>query len=87
MAALPGGGLLIAGGRQDNGTLLTHAVHLPPGTELVRKARGAELPASFWEEPLIYMGASDAFIGPRDDIEVESEVGKGATFKIYLLPS
>lgn len=41
--------------------------------ELVRKARGAELPESFWTDPLIYMGASDAFIGPRDDIEVESE--------------
>ena len=41
--------------------------------ELVRKARGAELPASFWEDPLVYMGASDAFIGSRDDIQVENE--------------
>jgi fumarylacetoacetate (FAA) hydrolase len=41
--------------------------------ELVRKARGAELPESFWTDPLIYMGASDAFIGARDDVEVESE--------------
>ncbi len=41
--------------------------------ELVRKARGAELPASFWHDPLMYMGASDAFIGPCDDILVESE--------------
>lgn len=50
----------------DGSAYVTHV-------ELVRKARGAELPASFWEEPLIYMGASDAFIGPRDDIEVETE--------------
>ncbi|WP_343729062.1 fumarylacetoacetate hydrolase family protein [Duganella sp.] len=36
--------------------------------ELVRKARGAELPASFWEEPLMYQGGSDDFLGPTDDI-------------------
>ncbi len=36
--------------------------------ELVRKARGAELPASFWEEPLMYQGGSDALLGPCDDI-------------------
>jgi fumarylacetoacetate (FAA) hydrolase len=36
--------------------------------ELVRKARGAEMPASFWEEPLMYQGGSDDFLGPTDDI-------------------
>jgi len=36
--------------------------------ELVRKARGAELPESFWTDPLMYQGGSDSFIGPRDDI-------------------
>ncbi|MFO1352955.1 MAG: fumarylacetoacetate hydrolase family protein [Gammaproteobacteria bacterium] len=36
--------------------------------ELVRKARGAELPASFWTEPLMYQGGSDGFVGPRDPI-------------------
>ena len=36
--------------------------------ELVRKARGAELPASFWTDPLMYQGGSDAFLGPRDPI-------------------
>ena len=41
--------------------------------ELVRKARGAELPASFWEDPLMYMGAPDAMLGPHDDIEASSE--------------
>ena len=50
----------------DGSAYVTHV-------ELVRKARGAELPESFWTDPLIYMGASDAFIGPHDDIEVEDE--------------
>lgn len=36
--------------------------------ELVRKARGAEMPSDFWTNPLMYQGGSDAFIGPRDDI-------------------
>ncbi|HEY7776648.1 MAG TPA: fumarylacetoacetate hydrolase family protein [Kineobactrum sp.] len=36
--------------------------------ELVRKARGAEMPASFWTEPLMYQGGSDTFLGPRDPI-------------------
>ncbi len=50
----------------DGSAYVTHV-------ELVRKARGAELPASFWEDPLVYMGASDAFIGARDPIAVEDE--------------
>jgi fumarylacetoacetate (FAA) hydrolase len=37
---------------------------------LVRRARGAELPESFWTDPLIYRGGSDAFLGPRDPIKV-----------------
>lgn len=41
--------------------------------ELVRKARGAELPESFWTDPLMYQGGSDSFIGPREDILVASE--------------
>ena len=41
--------------------------------ELVRKARGAELPDSFWRDPLMYQGGSDQFIGPNDNIEVISE--------------
>ena len=41
--------------------------------ELVRKARGAELPDSFWHDPLVYQGGSDDFIGPLDDIVVPSE--------------
>jgi len=41
--------------------------------ELVRQARGAELPASFWTDPLMYQGGSDGFIGACDPILVESE--------------
>ncbi len=41
--------------------------------ELVRKARGAEMPASFWTDPLMYQGGSDSFLGPRDDIPVADE--------------
>lgn len=41
--------------------------------ELVRKARGAELPESFWSDPLMYQGGSDNFIGPRDDVVAGSE--------------
>ncbi len=41
--------------------------------ELVRRARGAEMPASFWTEPLMYQGGSDTFLGPRDAIEMADE--------------
>lgn len=41
--------------------------------ELVRQARGAVLPESFWSDPLMYQGGSDRFIGPRDDVQAISE--------------
>ena len=41
--------------------------------ELVRRARGAEMPASFWTEPLMYQGGSDTFLGPRDAIALADE--------------
>ncbi|MCV2883147.1 fumarylacetoacetate hydrolase family protein [Aestuariibacter sp. AA17] len=41
--------------------------------ELVRKARGAEMPESFWTDPLMYQGGSDDFIGPRQDIPLPSD--------------
>lgn len=41
--------------------------------ELVRRARGVEMPESFWSDPLMYQGGSDSFLGPRDDILMESE--------------
>lgn len=41
--------------------------------ELVRKARNAEMPGSFWTDPLMYQGGSDSFLGPRDDIPMADE--------------
>jgi fumarylacetoacetate (FAA) hydrolase len=40
---------------------------------LVRQARGAEMPESFWTEPLMYQGGSDAFLGPRRSIALADE--------------
>ena len=50
----------------DGSAYVTHV-------ELVRKARGAELPERFWSDPLMYQGASDGFVGPRDPIEAAGE--------------
>ena len=41
--------------------------------ELVRRARGAEMPASFWTDPLMYQGGGDTFLGPREAIPVADE--------------
>jgi fumarylacetoacetate (FAA) hydrolase len=41
--------------------------------ELVRKARNAEVPESFYTDPLMYQGASDDLLGPCDDIVAASE--------------
>ncbi|MEM7431100.1 MAG: fumarylacetoacetate hydrolase family protein [Pseudomonadota bacterium] len=48
--------------------------------ELVRKARGAEIPESFWTDPLMYQGGSDSFLGPRDDI-VMADTAWGIDFE------
>jgi fumarylacetoacetate (FAA) hydrolase len=40
---------------------------------LVRKARAADMPASFWTDPLMYQGGSDGFLGPRDPIPLADE--------------
>ena len=45
--------------------------------ELVRKARGAQMPSSFWTDPLMYQGGSDSFLGPRDDIAFPQDEGWG----------
>ncbi len=50
----------------DGSAYVTHV-------ELVRKARGAEMPASFWTEPLMYQGGSDGFLGPTDPILAADE--------------
>lgn len=49
--------------------------------ELVRKARGAEIPDSFWTDPLMYQGGSDSFLGPRDDIIMPQDEGFGIDFE------
>jgi fumarylacetoacetate (FAA) hydrolase len=41
--------------------------------ELVRKARNAEMPESFWTDPLMYQGGSDFFLAPRDPIVMADE--------------
>ena len=50
----------------DGSAYVTHV-------ELVRKARGAEMPPSFWTEPLMYQGGSDGFLGPTDPILAADE--------------
>src|SRR5690606_16895618 len=51
--------------------------------ELVRKARGSEMPADFWTNPLMYQGGSDHFLGPNDDIPIEN-VEWGVDFEAEL---
>jgi fumarylacetoacetate (FAA) hydrolase len=41
---------------------------------LVRQARGAEMPETFWHDPLMYQGGSDGFLGPRDPIPLADEI-------------
>ncbi len=43
--------------------------------ELVRQARGAEMPWSFWSDPLMYQGGSDSFLAPHDDIVGDPDWG------------
>lgn len=50
----------------DGSAYVTHV-------ELVRRARGAQMPASFWTDPLMYQGGSDCFIGACDPVIVETE--------------
>ncbi|MDE2595604.1 MAG: fumarylacetoacetate hydrolase family protein [Sphingomonadales bacterium] len=45
--------------------------------ELVRKARGAELPDSFWHDPLMYQGGSDDLRGAREPIQLADEAWGG----------
>lgn len=41
--------------------------------ELVRRARGAKMPETFWTDPLMYQGGSDTFVAPRDPIRMRDE--------------
>ena len=49
--------------------------------ELVRKARNAEMPETFWTDPLMYQGGSDSFLGPRDNILMPQSDGFGIDFE------
>ncbi len=49
--------------------------------ELVRRARGAELPESFWSDPLMYQGCSDWLLGPTDPIECYDPEAYGLDFE------
>jgi fumarylacetoacetate (FAA) hydrolase len=44
-----------------------------PHVERVRRARGAEVPESFYTDPLMYQATSAGFLGPRDPVAVVSE--------------
>jgi len=44
-----------------------------PHVERVRRARGAEVPESFYVDPLMYQATSAGFLGPRDSVPVVSE--------------
>jgi len=44
-----------------------------PHVERVRRARGAEVPKSFYSDPLMYQAVSAGFYGPRDPVLVTSE--------------
>ncbi len=57
----------------DGSAYVTHV-------ELVRKARGAEMPPSFWTDPLMYQGGSDNLLGPMDPIRAGDE-GWGIDFE------
>lgn len=50
----------------DGSAYVTHV-------ELVRRARGAAMPESFWTDPLMYQGGSDTLLGPRDPILAADE--------------
>lgn len=65
---------------------LPRAYHIADGSaylhhvELVRKARGAEMPPEFLHDPLMYQAVSDTILGPYDDIPV-SDAGFGIDFE------
>jgi fumarylacetoacetate (FAA) hydrolase len=53
--------------------------------ELVRRARGADMPDDMYRDPIMYQGASDGFLAPRDPIPVADEEAWGADFEAELV--
>ncbi|WGL15232.1 fumarylacetoacetate hydrolase family protein [Microbulbifer bruguierae] len=52
--------------------------------ELVRKARNAEMPESFWTDPLMYQGGSDTFLAPREAVKMPQSEGFGIDFEAEI---
>ncbi len=52
--------------------------------ELVRRARNAEMPETFWTDPLMYQGGSDSFLAPRDAIVMPKSDGFGIDFEAEI---
>jgi len=52
--------------------------------ELVRKARNAEMPESFWTDPLMYQGGSDTFLAPREPVKMPQSDGFGIDFEAEI---
>ena len=52
--------------------------------ELVRKARGAEMPETFWTDPLMYQGGSDAFLAPHEPVKMPQDDGWGIDFEAEI---
>jgi fumarylacetoacetate (FAA) hydrolase len=52
--------------------------------ELVRKARGAEMPETFWTDPLMYQGGSDTFLAPHASIRFPTTQGWGVDFEAEI---
>ena len=52
--------------------------------ELVRKARGADIPESFWTDPLMYQGGSDTFLAPKAPITFAQPHGWGVDFEAEI---
>ena len=75
---------------EDFASPLPRAYHWADGSayvnhvELVRKARNAEMPPSFWTDPLMYQGGSDTFLAPTDDIVMPNESGLGIDFEAEI---
>jgi fumarylacetoacetate (FAA) hydrolase len=52
--------------------------------ELVRKARNAEMPETFWKDPLMYQGGSDTFLAPREPVKMPQSEGFGIDFEAEI---
>ena len=53
--------------------------------ELVRRARGADMPDDMYRDPIMYQGASDGFLAPREPIPVADEEAWGTDFEAELI--